>query len=104
MQRGDVSLVAVAVPGHDWRGSKESVWNTSESGKSGAVGTQNTPGMWSRCSAKEGAAVVIYRTLTRGGKLRHYSLLCSATLPHGGELHCVLLHGQGLPMWEAHQT
>lgn len=96
--------MAVAVPGHAWRGAKESVWNTSGSGKSGTVSTQHISGMWSRCSVKEGAAVVIYRPLTHGGKLRHYFLLCYATLPHGNELHCVPLHGQGLPMREAQQT
>lgn len=41
-QRGNVSLMAVPVPGHAWRGANESVWNTSGSGKSRAVNAQHT--------------------------------------------------------------
>lgn len=41
-QRENVFLMAVAVPGHAWRGANESVWNTSGSGKSWAVSAQCT--------------------------------------------------------------
>lgn len=58
-----------------------------------AVSAQHVSGTWSGCSAKGRGAVVICRTLTRGGKLR-CRMLCWATLTHSHELHCVPLHGQ----------
>lgn len=60
--------MAVAVPERGWK-----VGNTSGSGKSGVVSAPHISGMWNR-SLSKGAAVVIYRAWTRGGRLRHVAV------------------------------